>query len=301
MWTKGGSMPFVERPGATIWYEDRGPADGVPVLLIHGGLFDPMTGERFWITPGVVDDLVAAGFRCIVPDRRYCGGRTRADFTGYAFSDDANDTIAILDAIGARSCHVVAGSNGCSVALSLAGLHAGRIGRVQSLTLCWPPIRNDAALRAAFQRSASMVRAVGVEGYLETLRRDGVPHPTEDRPGWPFGVGLTRDERASASFRAHDAETAARRIEVTAHLTLIGWILRGIDETDVDPIARKEMIAVVPPEPEDAFHDYAAAELLVRMIPGARLLAGAPITPSPHFAACRRRFSETLVSVMRDA
>ncbi len=38
-------MPICTCDAATIWFEDR--SEGEPVLLIHGGLFDPMDGERF--------------------------------------------------------------------------------------------------------------------------------------------------------------------------------------------------------------------------------------------------------------
>jgi hypothetical protein len=39
------------------------------VLLIHGGLGERMDAERFWIRPGVLAGLVAAGLEASAPDR----------------------------------------------------------------------------------------------------------------------------------------------------------------------------------------------------------------------------------------
>lgn len=53
---------YLERDGLRIHYVDEGPRDGRPVLLVHG--------EPTWsyLYRGVIDPLVAAGYRCIAPD-----------------------------------------------------------------------------------------------------------------------------------------------------------------------------------------------------------------------------------------
>ncbi len=40
-----------------------------PVVLIHGGLGEAMDANRFWIRPGVLEGLRAAGFDVTAPDR----------------------------------------------------------------------------------------------------------------------------------------------------------------------------------------------------------------------------------------
>ena len=50
-----------------IAYEESGPADGIPVLLMHGWPYDPRTYDD------VVPQLVAAGCRTIVPYLRGFG------------------------------------------------------------------------------------------------------------------------------------------------------------------------------------------------------------------------------------
>src|SRR5215217_3250038 len=118
-------MPFFARDDAAIWYEDLG--EGEPVLLVHGGLFDPMDGRRFWLRPGVADDLVAAGFRALVPDRRFATGKTQAPFALHSWDVEAGDLRAVLDHGGVATAHVVAASNGCSAAIRLALTRPDRV------------------------------------------------------------------------------------------------------------------------------------------------------------------------------
>ena len=123
-------MPFVEHNLARIWYGDDG--DGRPVLLVHGGLFDPMDGERFWKNPGIVEDL-AAGYRTLLPGRRFSGGRTTAPFAVHSWDVEADDVVAVLHAAGVEQADVVAGSNGCSAAFRLVLVYPHL---VRSLVLC---------------------------------------------------------------------------------------------------------------------------------------------------------------------
>lgn len=40
-----------------------------PLVLLHGGLWEDMDAARFWVRPGVVAGLAAAGVAVVVPDR----------------------------------------------------------------------------------------------------------------------------------------------------------------------------------------------------------------------------------------
>ncbi len=169
-------MPTVDQSGSTIVWDERG--DGEAVLLVHGGLFDPMTGERFWTLPGVVDDLANAGYRVLTIDRRFSPGRTTADFASHSWDVEADDLASVLDATDVGRAHVVAGSNGCSAAARLAlrhptadrdahpllaghtddgrkpGLvraisHSSRTRRYRCLPRCSPPGRRPSSRRGA--------------------------------------------------------------------------------------------------------------------------------------------------------
>jgi alpha-beta hydrolase superfamily lysophospholipase len=54
-----------------IAYQDSGPAAGFPVLLMHGFAYDPRCYDE------VVPQLVAAGYRAIVPYLRAHGSLPR--------------------------------------------------------------------------------------------------------------------------------------------------------------------------------------------------------------------------------
>ena len=39
------------------------------MVLVHGGLWEDMDAERFWVRPGVVAGLAGAGVEVVAPDR----------------------------------------------------------------------------------------------------------------------------------------------------------------------------------------------------------------------------------------
>ncbi len=87
-------MPMLKTtaaPSTELFYEDRG--QGQPIVLIHGW---PLSGAM-WETQ--VNDLVAAGFRCITYDRRGFGrsGRPMGGYDYDTFAADLHDLITALD------------------------------------------------------------------------------------------------------------------------------------------------------------------------------------------------------------
>jgi pimeloyl-ACP methyl ester carboxylesterase len=285
------TMPTTNRPGASIFWDERGP--GEAVLLVHGGLFDPMTGERFWTTPGVTGDLADAGFRALVPDRRYSPGRTSADFGVLNWQIEADDLAAVIDGAGAERAHVVAGSNGCSAAAWLALRHPDR---VANLILCWQGALTTVALEASVERSAAAVERDGTAAYLDTLRRDGVPRPGEERPGFPYGFALLHDRLTATSFLSLSGEEAARVFRETVGM-LPGDPLRGLTREEVARLAQTGVpVHIMPAEPEDPYHLRSASLALRDAIPGATLTRGFPVTPSRFFAEARESFTMELIT-----
>ena len=103
------------------------------VLLIHGGLWEDMDAGRFWHRPGIVAGLESDGFRVLAPDRiRHTP----------SWADEARHLAAGLPD---HPVTVVAGSNGCSVAVRLA---LAPPGRVERLLLAWPATAGDPAVDA---------------------------------------------------------------------------------------------------------------------------------------------------------
>ncbi|MFT9870656.1 alpha/beta fold hydrolase, partial [Bacillus mobilis] len=60
-------MSRITSHGATIHFDDLGPADGTPVVLIHGHPFN----RSMWRPQSAA--LSAAGYRLIAPDLRGYG------------------------------------------------------------------------------------------------------------------------------------------------------------------------------------------------------------------------------------
>lgn len=103
------------------------------IVLIHGGLYESMTADRFWVQPGVTDSLRQRGFRVIAPDRleRPQHWHTEVEH--------------IRPSIPAESFILIGASNGCSVAALLALEFPVQIAR---LILAWPATAGDPQIDA---------------------------------------------------------------------------------------------------------------------------------------------------------
>ena len=119
-----------------IAYTESGPADGRPVMLVHGW----PDAARAWTA--VAARLAAAGFRTIVPDLRGAGNTrflspdTPRDGSGVAL---AQDVIDLADALGIDRFDVVGHDWGARTAYTLAALFPGRISRIAGLALQFQP------------------------------------------------------------------------------------------------------------------------------------------------------------------
>ncbi len=119
-------MPFVPANGVQLYYETYGHERPwqAPIVLIHGF---PATGRADW---GAIAPRLAEHYHVIVPD---CRGHGQSQATGtYAFDELADDTAALIRALGYEQAHVIGHSNGGNVALVLLVEHPNI---VQSCTI----------------------------------------------------------------------------------------------------------------------------------------------------------------------
>ena len=150
----------AEVNGLEIEYEVEG-AETAPVMLLIMGLGTQMTR---W-PRGLVDGLVAAGFRVIRYDNRDVGLSSRLDDAGapdlpavmtamltggavpvaYDLADMAADAVGLLDALGIERAHLVGASMGGMIAQIVA---ATRPDRVLSLASVMSSSGNPALPRA---------------------------------------------------------------------------------------------------------------------------------------------------------
>ncbi len=118
----GVSAEFITTDRLTARVLTAGPADGVPVLFLHGN----HSSATWW-----EDNMVALGdgYRSIAPDLRGFGeadAAARIDATR-GMADWGDDAIALMDHLGHDRFHVVASSLGGNVAWWLIANHSDRL------------------------------------------------------------------------------------------------------------------------------------------------------------------------------
>lgn len=120
---------FVETNGVRLWFEELGPAEGPPVVLVSGG-----GASVVWWPPELVPGLVDAGCRVVQFDNRDVGLSTHLDWATapYGIDDMAVDTVGLLDALDIPAAHLVGFSVGGTVCQATALAFPDR---VRSLTL----------------------------------------------------------------------------------------------------------------------------------------------------------------------
>ena len=168
-------MKTIKANGITINYEDRGPADGKPLLLVNGYTSTMMSWPL-----ALMDGLKARGFRVIRYDNRDVGkteklkgipnmgdvvkalkAGTKADIP-YQLSDMAADGMGLLDALGIKRAHIMGISMGGMIVQSMAINHPEKIISATSIMSSTGnpdlPKASDEAMVALQERPASTDR-----------------------------------------------------------------------------------------------------------------------------------------------
>ncbi len=107
-----------------------GPADGPPIILLHGF---PQT-SRCWNTVGA--ELAGDGMRVLLPDQRgYSPGARPPEVEDYRIHHLRSDVLGILDAFGVDDAHIVGHDWGSSVAWHVAAHHPARVRSLTALSI----------------------------------------------------------------------------------------------------------------------------------------------------------------------
>lgn len=89
---------FAGADGAAMAWHEMGPADGRPLILIHGLFSNAATN---WVRYGHAAKLAAQGRRVIMPDLRAHGESAKPhDAGGYSHDILANDNLALIEQLG---------------------------------------------------------------------------------------------------------------------------------------------------------------------------------------------------------
>lgn len=260
---------WVQANGIELCYEERGPTDGEPLVLIMG-LAAQMT---LW-PEALLEAYVAAGFRVIRFDNRDIGRSSAIDepLTGgplgamlkfragrqipapYTLHDMARDAAGLIEALGCGSAHVVGVSMGGMIAQLLA---VDCPHQVRTLTLImtspntpnlpmpdWRIIRllSGSSVKArgeeaAVNRSMKMWQAIQSPTYPrqkeELMTRIRADYHRSYRP-----EGILRQMRAILA--TGDLASQARNIRVPTH------IIHGADDRLVKPEAARRLAKLIP-------------------------------------------------------
>jgi pimeloyl-ACP methyl ester carboxylesterase len=154
----------VEARGFTFDVTEGGPDGGDPVLLLHGfpqdrREFEPMTPK-----------LNAAGLRTYAYDQRgYSPGARPDGVAAYKLSEATADAVAVLDALGLESAHVVGHDWGAQVAWLLAANHPERVRTLTAVSVPHPRALGLALRSRPSQRARFAYMGVFRAGFAEKL------------------------------------------------------------------------------------------------------------------------------------
>jgi pimeloyl-ACP methyl ester carboxylesterase len=160
-----------------------GPRDGTPVLLLHGF---PET-RRMWRHQ--VEALGQAGYRAIAPDQRgYSKGARPEGLDLYKTELLVADALALMDALGHATFHLVGHDWGGQLSWLIAAGHAVRVNTLSVLSRPHPAafVRAMQEDKAQAERSRhhrafreddaiARMRAAQLKPLRDALERQGVP------------------------------------------------------------------------------------------------------------------------------
>ena len=167
--------------GHSLFVDQRGPAGGLPVILLHHGL----GSTRAWRSQ--MTALAKAGFRAIAYDRwGYGRSDPRAQLSMPYFQDDQDDLLAILDQLQIEQAALVGHSDGGTMALYFAARYSERVSCLVTLAAhayveekmaaglpyVLQQYREDAEFRARLRRRHGANTEAVVMGWYQGWHKD---------------------------------------------------------------------------------------------------------------------------------
>ena len=258
---------YAHNGDVRIAYEVFGdPASGEPLLLVMGLDF-----QMVWWPDGLCRLLVEHGFAVVRFDNRDTGLSThfasparRSPWRallgrvppGYTLTDMLADMLAVMDAVGWRSAHVMGGSMGAALGQALALLHPDR---VRSLVSCLglpagsPTLKTLTYLRLGiFRRLARLRPGTSREEQIEllveisrALSSPGYPFPEE----WAREVATLshdRSPRDPTTTQRHLAAGRAVRLPALSGITAPTLVISGEDDPLVKVRGGRDTARAVP-------------------------------------------------------
>jgi pimeloyl-ACP methyl ester carboxylesterase len=260
-------MPNIRANGITLHYEEHGPKNAPPLVIING-YSSQMTS---W-----PDDLheafVARGYHVIRFDNRDTGlshkfdgilpdvrevmkavAEGRKPDVPYALNDMADDAAALLDALGIKSAHVAGASMGGMIAQLVAIRHPDKVRSLISImsTTSEPslPRSTPEAQEALLARPPSEAKHDVVEHSIKGRRAYSSPLYPDDEDFLRMWIGKNYDRMyyPQGAVRQYAAIMASPpRTEMLKKLRTRTLVLHGAADTLIRPDAGRHTAECIP-------------------------------------------------------
>ncbi|HEX7290205.1 MAG TPA: alpha/beta hydrolase [Conexibacter sp.] len=242
---------IVERNGVSLAVEEAGPAEGTPIVLLHG-----LTATRRYVVMGS-KALERGGFRVVSYDARGHGGSSPAP--SYRYADLAADLLAVMDASGVERALLAGASMGAHTLLRVALDAPERVAGVVAITPAFDPAAPPDLAR--WDDLADGLRRDGVDGFVDAY------HVEEEVPAaWVDTVRTVLRQRM------------AQHTDLGAVADALQQVPRSQPFASLDELRAIGVPAVVVADRDEADpgHPLAVGEAYAAAIPGARLLVEEP-------------------------
>ena len=186
-------MPMIETDDeVALYFKEWGPADGAPVILIHGW---PLSADS-WDDQALA--LAHAGHRVIAYDRRGFG-RSDQPWDGYDYDTLADDLAAVIEALEAEDAALVGFSMGGGEVARYLSRHgeARKVALISSVVpfLLQTPDHPEGAPQSVFDGIIAGLkedRAKFLHGFMKDFYGVGLmSHPVSDEQvDWSVAVAL---------------------------------------------------------------------------------------------------------------
>jgi pimeloyl-ACP methyl ester carboxylesterase len=236
------------RDGLTFDVRDAGPGDGEPVVLLHGFPQDSAAWDR------VAPALHQHGLRTLAPDQRGYSPMARPRGRAhYRLRETVGDVLALLDAAGLESAHVVGHDWGGIVAWALGAWHPDRVRTLTALSVPHP-----AAMAKAVVSSDQGLRSY----YVGVFQLPLLPERLLLAGNGAVLRRMLRSGGLEADLVDH---YVARMQEPGALSAALGWY-RALPWAGKDPVGKVRVPTLHVWSTGDAFLGRAATEATARFV-----------------------------------
>jgi pimeloyl-ACP methyl ester carboxylesterase len=258
---------YARNKDVAIAYETFGDLSaGEPLLLITGLDF-----QMVWWPDGLCEQLAGRGFAVVRFDNRDSGLSTKFDSDrrenpflallgrtepSYSTLDMLDDAIAVMDAVGWKSAHVLGASMGAGLAQALALYHPDRVRTLTCAAGIPADVSGLGALHYIKFRPFGRLRKIRpgdsreeqIDALVEMFRVFASPgYPFPER--WARSVAAVSHDRSPRDPKSTQRQLAAGRAQKIPPISRIGvptLVFCGRDDPLIKPRASKDIAAKIP-------------------------------------------------------